>query len=172
MREFCAIPRRLAVEREELVVHRFPSGSIGFACPSDLRTAAFQENQTAFSRVWRKIKHFFAGQYTSPIAAIYVAPGALLILKDIPARLQRKLAIWSEEGAMLVRTRATANTYGDALQFQNGRRIPLQRLCEGQRLEVLSFAAADFRLPEQPYNNRHWKAAMPVRQGVPDAISR
>jgi hypothetical protein len=34
------IPNRLAVEREELVTHRFPTSSIGFASPEDLQRAA------------------------------------------------------------------------------------------------------------------------------------
>ena len=31
-----AVPNRLAKEGEELVSHRFPTGSVGFASPGDL----------------------------------------------------------------------------------------------------------------------------------------
>ena len=34
-----AVPNRLAREGEELVAHRFPTGSLGLASPSDLKRA-------------------------------------------------------------------------------------------------------------------------------------
>ena len=35
-----AVPNRLAREGEELVAHRFPTGSLGLASPMDLKRAA------------------------------------------------------------------------------------------------------------------------------------
>jgi len=35
-----AVPNRLAQEGEELVAHRFPTGSLGLASPADLKRAA------------------------------------------------------------------------------------------------------------------------------------
>ncbi len=35
-----AVPNRLAQEGEELVMHRFPTGSLGLASPVDLKPAA------------------------------------------------------------------------------------------------------------------------------------
>jgi len=34
-----AVPNRLAREGEELVAHRFPTGSLGLASPADLKRA-------------------------------------------------------------------------------------------------------------------------------------
>src|SRR5258708_5485762 len=109
-------------------------------------------------------KGVFAAPHSSPVAAICVAPGALLIVKDIPARLQRKWGIWSEEGAMFVWTKGAANSYCDTMQFQNGRRIRLHDLWEGQRVEVLSFSGADFpgrfSVDEQRQKSRQGQAGM------------
>jgi hypothetical protein len=60
------IPNRLAVEGEELVVHRFPTNSMGLASP-------------CASVSWWSAKQ-------NP--AVCVPPGARLILHDVPERLQ------------------------------------------------------------------------------------
>src|SRR5438132_10582050 len=124
------IPRRRAMEREELVVHRFPSGTVGLTSRSDLRAAGLEQNRTAGKRFSGRIKDFFAAPQGPPIASICVAPGTLLIVKDIPPRLQRKWAIWSEEGAIFVWTKAAANSDCDTMR---GTRNGLQTLT-AQRL--------------------------------------
>src|SRR5437762_12266660 len=82
------IRNRLAVEGEELIVHRFPTHSIGLASPADLRPNAGQtpaRNQNP----WRRIKNSFTPAFDchdTPAACI--PPGAWLILKSIPLHLR------------------------------------------------------------------------------------
>src|SRR5437899_13064216 len=70
------LPSRLAVEGEQLVVHRFPTGSLGLAspCPSVSR--------------WRATKQ---------IPAVCIPPGARLLLRDIPKGLQQQFSVRGTE---------------------------------------------------------------------------
>jgi hypothetical protein len=47
------------------------------------------------------------------------------------------------EEVIFVETTAEVNTYRDAIQFKNGRRMLLQVLCEGQRATVLSLGSME-----------------------------
>ena len=74
------LPNRLAVQGEELIVHRFPTHSIGLASPADLgpRTG---EAPHCDQSLWDQIKNFFAPAFDYPNApAVCVPPGACLIL--------------------------------------------------------------------------------------------
>ena len=76
------------------------------------------------------------------MCAICVPPGARLILKDISARMQKDLGLCPEEGGKFIETSVDLYRHRDAIQLANGLVIPLQRLCEGQRIEVLSLVPA------------------------------
>jgi hypothetical protein len=138
------IPNRLAVEREELVAHRFPTGSMGLAAEADLRRCdEVQKNQTPKRGFWATVRMLFNPPAVPPVPAVCVPPGARLILKEIPQNLQRELGVSQEEGVTFAQTSIRENSYRDALRFKNGAQIRLQDLCEGQRVEVLSLAALD-----------------------------
>ena len=115
------IPNRLAVEGEELVVRRFPTGSIGLASPC------------------KSSKQSFATQ----TPAVCVPPGARLWLHDIPEHLRQKYSVGMTEDVTFVQLSATPYQYRDAVQFHDGREIRLQELEEGMRVEVLSLSSGD-----------------------------
>ena len=115
------IPNRLAVEGEELVVHRFPTGSIELASPC-----------TTVSR--------WFGKQTP---AVCVPPGARLILLDVPERLQHDLAVSPVEEVTFVQLSATPYEYRDAVRFGNGRVIRLQGLSVGLWVWVLQLSLPD-----------------------------
>jgi hypothetical protein len=71
-----------------------------------------------------------------------VPPGARLILKDIPAQMQKGLGLRPEEGGKFIETSAEPYRHRDAIQLANGCVIPLQNLREGQRVEILSLVPA------------------------------
>src|SRR2546428_13505042 len=100
------VPNRLAVEGEELVVHRFTAGTLGLASPNTRR-----------SRLWSK----------KATPAVCIPPGARLLLRDIPVGLQQECAIRDAEDVTFVQQSAEAFMYRDAVRFQNGREILLQR---------------------------------------------
>jgi hypothetical protein len=138
----CGLPNRLALEGEELVFHRFRTGSMGLASPADLiavRPSPSSQQRT----LWQRIKSFLEGDAPSrPVTAVCIPPGAQLILKNIPADLQQQWQIAAEESAFFVQTSQNVNCYRDAVQLYNGQRVLLQNLREGIRVEVLSLGGA------------------------------
>jgi hypothetical protein len=87
-----AVPNRLAQEGEELVTHRFPTGSLGLASPKDLKKAA-SPPAPARKSFWGALKDFFDPPRAEPVPAVCIPPGARLRLEDIPARLQNDLGV-------------------------------------------------------------------------------
>ena len=116
------VPNRLAVEGEQLVVHPFPTGSLGLASPC--------------SQLLSK-----------GTPAVCIPPGARLRLRNIPQALQLRFGLNATEEVIFVQLSAEAYQYRDAVRFQNGREILLQRLGCGQQVEVLSLASGD--IPER-----------------------
>jgi len=137
-----AVPNRLAREHEELVVHRFPTGSLGLAAPADVRRAA-QPLSPARKSLWTVVRDFFSPPRTEPVPAVCIPPGARLRLEDVPARLQRELDVRAVEDVVFTQITAAVNTYRDAVRFSNGQTARLQELREGQRVRVLDLSLAE-----------------------------
>jgi hypothetical protein len=137
-----AVPNRLAREGEELVAHRFPTGSLGLASPCDLRRIA-DAPAPARRNFWQAVKDFFNPPKAEPVPAVCIPPGARLRLADIPARLQHELAVGPVEDVTFTQITAAVNSYRDAVRFPNGREVRLQELREGQRVTVLDLSLAE-----------------------------
>jgi hypothetical protein len=131
------IPNRLAVEGEELVVHRFPTGSLGLASLCASRSRWWSAKQTP---------------------AVCVPPGARLLLKDIPECLRREIGVGPAEEVTFVQLSAAAYQFRDAVRFSSGKEIRLQRLQCGQHVDVLSLASRDFEREEHQKLRRNTSA--------------
>jgi hypothetical protein len=139
-------PSRLAMDGEDLVVHRFGGASLGLASPADLRRVmACTECDT----LWAKVKQWFKAQWEPQqnVPAVCVPPGARLMLADIPRGLRRELGVGEIEEVKFVQVDVEANVYRDAVRFENGRQILLQALDEGQRVKVLSLELVEVLAP-------------------------
>ena len=123
------VPNRLAVEGELLVVHRFPTGSVGLSSPCSQPLSTCSQ------------------PLSKGTAAVCIPPGARLRLRDIPEALQLRFGLNATEEITFVQLSAEAYQYRDAVRFQDGREILLQRLSCGQQVEVLSLASGD--IPEK-----------------------
>jgi hypothetical protein len=134
------LKNRLAVDGEELVVHRFSTHSIGLASPAELQTAVAAE-ACAKSSWWYRIKTLFDPKLAPEPPAVCVPPGASLILKSVPADLQAQWGVGNEENVLFIQTSADVNRYRDAFHFRNGRQILLQDLREGMRVILVSLGA-------------------------------
>jgi hypothetical protein len=146
-------PNRLAVDGENLVVHRFGAGSLGLASPADL-AAVISACKATYSTPWSRVKAWFLGrnpkwEAEKRIPAVCIPPGARLRLWDIPKNLQRELHVGPMEEVQFIETTAEVNTYRDAVLFQNGRQTLLQQLREGQRVQVLSIGVEEFEPAEE-----------------------
>jgi hypothetical protein len=137
------IPNRLAVEGEQLVVHRFPTDSLGLVSPVELRTSVEEPSHHTRAGSWSAIKNWFSFGVEKPVCAVCISPGARLLLRDIPRRLQQKLGIGDEEEVTFVQLSFEAYRYRDAVRFKEGIEILLQELEEDQRVDVLCLSSAD-----------------------------
>jgi hypothetical protein len=117
------LPSRLAVEGEQLVVHRFPTGTLGLASPCPSLSRWLSAKQTP---------------------AVCVPPGARLLLRDIPKDLQQQFGVGGTEDVTFVQVSATSYQFRDAVRFRNGREILLQKLQCGQQVDMLSLSSPDF----------------------------
>ena len=124
------IPNRLAVEGEELVVHRFATGSIGLASPGP------SQSQWWFSR---------------QTGAVCVPPGARLRLQGITKGLRRRCDVGITEEVTFTQLSATSYQFRDSVRFSNGKEIRLQDLAEGMRVDVLSLSSNS-----QEHNAYEW----------------
>jgi hypothetical protein len=115
-------PNRLAVEGEQLVVHRFKTGTLGLAPACSSLNQMFSPDS---------------------MPAVCVPPGARLLLQDIPERIQQALNVGSIEQVMFVEQGADAFRYRDAVRFGNGREILLQQLACGQGVLVQNLDAGE-----------------------------
>ncbi len=136
-----AVPNRLAREGEELVAHRFPTGSLGLASPSEITRAANPAPAT-HKTFWAQLKEFFQPPEQACVAAVCIPPGARLRLEDIPQRLQSEFGVGPMEEVTFTQITAAAHSYRDAVRFSNGREVRLQELREGQRVRVLDLSLA------------------------------
>ena len=138
-----AIPNRLAVSGEELIVHRFEAESVGLASASDLRRR--QECTNARHQgVWSRLKDFLSSPDIPSIPAVCIPPGARLLIRDIPAKMQHECGFQKDVAqAMFTQITAAVNAFRDAVRFQNGVEVLLQKLDEGQRVRVLDLSSAE-----------------------------
>jgi hypothetical protein len=154
------LPNRLAVENEELVSYRFPTGSIGMASSVDL-AARNKQSQEPKERVsfWVALKRWLAPAVEScPIPAVCIPPGTKLRMTGIPHSLKREFSLNSIEDVTFIQLSAEAFHYRDAIVFRNGRRLLLQSLREGVLMRVLADTPTQNESSEQQAD----KSARPV----------
>ena len=133
------INNRLAVDGEKLLLHRFRTGSIGMASEADVHL------EPGPKRPW----HWLLGRPANIAdCAVCIPPGAKLLLRDIPLRIQRELGVGASEDVVFTQLTAETNTHRDAIRFSNGSELLLQRLNPGQRVDVVSVCVAE--TVEQP----------------------
>ena len=131
------VPNRLAAEGDELIVHRFPTSSMGLAPAAQMQTKS--SVSMCDQSLWRRIKAFLAlPRFCPGIQAVCIPPGASLILKGIPGDLQHRWDIGEEEIVLFTQTSAEFNTHRDAICFRNGRQVSLQHLRAGLLVKVVS----------------------------------
>ena len=136
-----AIKNRLAVCGEELVVHRFEIHSMGLVAVADAEAAKLRElppPHTFGERLRRML--FPAEPEQCPVVCI--PPGARLLLRDIPEKLQRELKLSAPEQEVVF-TELETTGYRDAVRFANGTEVLLQRLTEGMRVQVLALSSEE-----------------------------
>jgi hypothetical protein len=134
---------RLAVEGEELRVYRFPSGSKGLACPSDL-----PENRPRERRHWWVVvRDLLLGSQEQAVTAVCIPPGASLIVRNLSESLQKRYGLDSEETVSFQELTNLENTYRDAIRFANNVQLRIQDLPEGLQVTVLDLGDEEYSVP-------------------------
>jgi hypothetical protein len=136
------VPNRLAQEGEDLLTHRFRTGSLGLTPAGICPGGNPSQSGTGF---WSMLKAFIRSERYEQAVAVCIPPGARLLVGDIPEALQHSLNIGPAEEATFTQLTAAQNSYRDAFRFKNGAEVLLQRLNEGQHVRVLELSA-----PEEP----------------------
>lgn len=134
-------PNRLAVEGEELVIHRFSTGTLGLASPDHKRESTLRET-----------------------TAVCVPPGARLLLQAIPKAVQDEFVVREIEEVTFIEKSAEAYQYRDGVRFSNGQAMLLQRLPCGLHIRVLSLdsQAHSNQRPTEASSYADWLAAGPI----------
>ena len=144
------LPNRLATDCEELVTHRFSTGSMGLASSTDVEREASAPRPT----FWSTVKDMFGPPPAQKIPAVCIPPGSRLFMHEIPHKLQRRFDIPSDVEVKFEQLSAEAHTYRDAIQFPNGRTVRLQELPPGQHLTVLNLGERELEFPGR--QNLNW----------------
>jgi hypothetical protein len=136
-----AVPNRLAQEGEDLVVHRFYTGSLGLASAAELNRAL--PSIVTKKTFWVLVKEFFSPPPVDTVCAVCIPPGASLELQGISERLQRDLGVGPIERVTFTQITADPNSYRDSVRFANRRELRLQELQEGVRVKVLDLSMVE-----------------------------
>jgi len=136
-----SLPNRLAVCGDELIVHRFELGAIGLASAADVRSRQkpSEDPKLPFSA---RLKKWFYPPVAQPCTAVCIPPGARLLVRDLPERLQQSLRLESDTQEVTFTQTGTVG-FRDAIRFCNGVELLLQKLTEGQRIRVLALSMED-----------------------------
>lgn len=126
---------RLAEDGEQLVLHRFGTGTLGFVSLRDLDHPLGSPNRSGF---WAALKERLLCQTTDKAPAICIPPGTRLFLTDVPPKAQKSLQIGPSEMVVFRELPNPSHAYRDALQLPNGTHVLLQDLAEGIHAFVLS----------------------------------
>ena len=134
------LPNRLAVMGEQLVTHRFLTGSIGMASPHDIAAANRPKPRNGErGRWWSTLKRWLNPQMElDRIPAVCIPPGARLRMSRVPDEMRRGYDLRPVEQVTFVQLSADAYRYRDGIRFDNGCQELLQTLPEGVPFEVLS----------------------------------
>ena len=137
------VKNRLANEGEQLFVHRFHTGSKGLASVTDLRS--LKKTAPAGAGIWARFECWVENQrrlinddLMKALPAVCIPPGARLQVDGIPSLMQKQFGLGPREEVTFVQLTAEPFRYRDAIRFNNGQEVLLQKLSDGLRMDVLS----------------------------------
>lgn len=136
------LPNRLAVEGEQLVTHRFRTGSVGLASPEDIANQYCL--RTARGSWWSRFNRWLLQPAdASGPQAVCIPPGARLLMSRIPDRMRRDFSLNAVEPVKFIQLSAEAFSYRDGIELSNGLRVGLQAFREGVAFEVLNLGEGE-----------------------------
>ncbi len=132
-----AVPNRLAEDGETVVLHKFGTGTIGFASVMDV-----PPKQIAKATGWKGFcvgfKSLFTPRSCPVVPAVCMPPGTRLMITEMPSESSRRLWLRPGDSAIVTEITSQSYSYRDALILPNGRCVLLQELPEGMKAMVVS----------------------------------
>lgn len=117
-----AIPNRLAVPGDDLVIHRFEAGALGMAAAFDIQAKRETPPKQGF---WPRFKDLF--KRDPEIPAVCIPPGSHLIVQDIPQQLQRTFGLTNHTGEAVF-TQLTVQVAGASVSIRKIWPTGIQRI--------------------------------------------
>jgi hypothetical protein len=143
-----AIPNRLAEDGERVVLHRFGTGTIGFASVLDVPPKLI-ESGTRWQSLCAGVKAMLLPRNCPGVPAVCMPPGTRLLMNNVPTEVQRLHRMQSGDTAMVTEITSQSYSHRDALVLPNGKCVLLQELPEGIEAVVLSTALEPFDVTAQ-----------------------
>jgi hypothetical protein len=151
------IKNRLAIEGEQLFIHKFHTGSKGLASVTDLKNLEKPAPAPEGAGLWSRFKCWVENQrrwinddMKRALPAVCIPPGARLQVDGIPATMQKQYGVGPRESVTFVQLTAEPFRYRDAIRFNNGQEVLLQKLADGLRMDVMSLSLAEEVLEPKP----------------------
>ena len=131
------VKNRLACESDDLVLHRFDTGSLGFCAAAELQ---LEMERSALARGWSSFLRWVFPRRQCGMTAVCIPPGARLLISDVPKNAQAGLELLKLETVEFAQLSERSYAYRDALRLPDGEAVLLQKLPEGLRAKVLALA--------------------------------
>jgi hypothetical protein len=134
------VKNRLACESDDLVLHRFDTGSLGFCATAELEK---EMDRSVFARNWSSFLHWVFPRTKCGVTAVCMPPGARLLISHMPKNAQPGLELLELQSVEFMQLSERSYAYRDALRLPDGETILLQKLPEGLRATVLALSAEE-----------------------------
>lgn len=149
------VKNRLACESDDLVLHRFDTGSLGFCANAELQN---EINRSSLARGWAGFLRWVFPRRRCGLTAVCIPPGARLLISEVPVAAKPFWGGLEKQFINFTQLSERSYAYRDALRLPHGETVLLQKLPEGLRATVMALT------PEA-------EEAFEVPARVPDAIS-
>jgi hypothetical protein len=131
------VNNRLACESDDLVLHRFDTGSIGFCASAELQQ---EMSRSQLSRSWSSFLRWIYPRKKCRLTAVCIPPGARLLISEVPKGSKPGLELLELASVEFAQLSEQCYAYRDALKLPDGETVLLQRLPEGLRATVMALA--------------------------------
>jgi hypothetical protein len=131
------VNNRLACESDDLILHRFDSGSIGFCAVAELQ---YEMSRSGWARGWTSFLRWLFPRKKCGLTAVCIPPGARLLVSEVPTCWRPMLGALELQMVEFTQLSEMSYAYRDALRFPDGKTVLLQKLPEGLRATVMALA--------------------------------
>ena len=138
------VKNRLACEADDLVLHRFDTGSLGFCATAELQQ---EMSRSSFARGWSSFTRWLLPRKQCGLTAVCIPPGARLLISEVPLPAKPFWSGLELQAVDFTQLSERSYAYRDALRLPNGDAVLLQKLPEGLRATVLQLAPVEEHIP-------------------------